>query len=50
VGLIIALLWIVTRFGTPGFETGAGVAGVVGILAAIGAILGAITSRGRGAP
>jgi SSS family solute:Na+ symporter len=47
VGLIITLLWLVTRLGAPDFPTGLGVAGIVAILAAIAVILGFITSAGR---
>ena len=48
VGLIIALLWIVTRLGAPGFPTGLGLAGAAAILVVIGAILFTVTSKGRG--
>jgi Na+/proline symporter len=47
VGLIITLLWIVTRLGAPGFSTEWGLAGGAAILAVIGTLLGVVTSIGR---
>jgi len=47
VGLIIWMLWLVTRLGAPGFDTTLGLLGIGALLAVIFGILIVVTSLGR---